>query len=88
MNSNAVTASYRENKLILTTKGKKHDQVNHSGLCISGWTKRLKSHDLYRLGAYSNWAERNHITKGKKHDPVKHLGLRISDWTKRLKSQQ
>ena len=88
MKSNTVTASYRENKLILTTTNKKHDQVNDSGLGISGWTKRLKSHEIYRLGAYSNCAARNYFAKGKKHDPVKHLGLRISDWTKRLKSQQ
>ena len=42
MKSNTVTASYRENKLILTTKGKKHDQVNHWGLGISDsleWTR-------------------------------------------------
>ena len=30
-------------------KMEKHDQVNHSGLGISAWTKRLKSHELYRL---------------------------------------
>ena len=49
MKTITATASYRENNLILTTKEKKHDQVNHSGLGISDWTKRLKSHELDRL---------------------------------------
>ena len=41
------------------TKGKKHDQMNHLGLGISDWTKRLKSHDQVKhLGlGISDWTK-------------------------------
>ena len=33
----------------LLHKRKKHDQVKHLGLCISAWTRRLKSDELDQL---------------------------------------
>ena len=66
---------------------KTHDHVNHLGFCISDWTKRFKSHDLYQHVQYK-LRSAELPNKKKKHDLVNHLGLRICDWTKRFKPQQ
>ena len=48
MKTETITTSYEARKLLLTTKGKKHDQVTHLGLVMSDWRKRLKSDELYQ----------------------------------------